>query len=118
MLRWKIGLAIAALLAAAALLGTTAAQVTTPVAQKVSPQPPKEQAQPQGKVELGEDDVKALLLLMDTDKNGKISKAEWMKFMSEEFDRLDKDKNGELDPQELKASRLMTSGHDFTRVGK
>jgi Ca2+-binding EF-hand superfamily protein len=42
-----------------------------------------------------------LLLLMDTDKNGKISKEEWMKFMSAEFDRLDVDKSGELDPHEL-----------------
>jgi len=117
MFRWKIGLAIAALLAAAALLETTVAQVTTNVAQKVSPQPQKEPAQPPDKFELGEDQVKALLLLMDTDKNGKISKAEWMKFMAEEFDRLDKDKNGELDPEELKQSRINAS-HDFLRVGK
>lgn len=115
MFRWKIGLAIAALLAAAALLETTVAQVATNVAQKVSPQPPKETAEPPDKFELGEQDVKDLLLLMDTDKNGKISKAEWMKFMSEEFDRLDKDKNGELDPEELKASRVRTS---FSHVGK
>ena len=117
MLRWKIVLAIAALLAAGALLGTTMAQVETTVAQKVSPQPPKQTAEPHDKAALGEEDVKELLLMMDTDKNGKISKAEWMKFMSEEFDRLDKDKNGELDPEELKASRLRLS-HDFTRVGK
>jgi EF hand len=54
---------------------------------------------------------------MDTDENGKISKAEWMKFMSDEFDRLDKDKSGELDPEELKQSRIVSS-HDFLRVGK
>jgi len=117
MVRWKIGFAVAALLAAAALLGTTVAQQTTTVAQKVSPQSQKEPPQPPDKFELGEDQVKALLLLMDTDKNGKISKAEWMKFMSEEFDRLDKDKNGELDPEELKQSRINAS-HDFLRVGK
>jgi len=35
---------------------------------------------------------------MDTDKNGKISKQEWMKFMEAEFDRLDKNKTGELSP--------------------
>jgi len=117
MFRWKIGLAIAVLFAAGALLGTTVAQVETTIAQKVSPQPPKQTAEPQDRAALGEEDVKELLLLMDTDKNGKISKAEWMKFMSEEFDRLDKDKNGELDPEELKASRIR-SAHDFTRVGK
>jgi EF hand len=55
---------------------------------------------------IAEDNVKQLLLLMDTDKNGKISKDEWMKFMSAEFDRLDKDHNGELDRNELLNSRL------------
>jgi len=50
--------------------------------------------------------VKELLLLMDTDKNGRISKQEWMNFMSAEFDRLDKDKSGELDPRELGESRF------------
>jgi EF hand domain-containing protein len=43
---------------------------------------------------------------MDTDKNGKISKEEWMKFMSDEFDRLDANHNGELDPKELLQSRM------------
>ena len=46
----------------------------------------------QDKLALGEPEVKQLLLLMDTDKNGKISKEEWMKFMEAEFDRLDTDK--------------------------
>ncbi len=58
------------------------------------------------KLSLGEDDVKQLLLLMDTDKNGKISKQEYMKFMEAEFDRLDKDKSGELDAKELTQSSL------------
>ena len=49
--------------------------------------------------------VRQLLLLMDTDKSGKISKHEWMKFMEAEFDRLDKNKTGELDPQELLQSK-------------
>ncbi len=43
---------------------------------------------------------------MDTDKNGKISKAEWMKFMEQEFDRLDTNHNGELDVKELTQSRM------------
>jgi hypothetical protein len=55
---------------------------------------------------LGEDDVKALLLLMDADKNGKISKREFMTFMEAEFDRLDKDRSGELDPKELTQSQV------------
>jgi hypothetical protein len=55
---------------------------------------------------LGEEDVKDLLLLMDTNKNGKISKQEFMSFMEAEFDRLDKDNSGELDPKELTQSKL------------
>ena len=65
---------------------------------------------------LAEEDVKQLLLLMDTDKNGKISRQEYMHFMQVEFDRLDKDKNGELDPKELTESRLRPS--TFSTVGK
>ncbi len=64
---------------------------------------------PQDKLALGEEEVKQLLLLMDTDKNGKISKAEYMKFMEAEFDRLDKDKSGDLDVKELTQSKLRVS---------
>jgi len=49
------------------------------------------------------------VLLMDTDKNGKISKPEFMKFMEIEFDRLDVNHNGELDVNELKRSRIRAS---------
>jgi hypothetical protein len=58
---------------------------------------------------LAEGEVKQLLLLMDTDKIGKISKQEWMKFMEAEFDRLDKSKNGELDVKEIAQSKLRAS---------
>ena len=71
----------------------------------------------QDKEAIGEDEVKQLLLLMDTDKNGKISRKEYMTFMEAEFDRLDKDKSGELDPKELTQSRFRVS-HPFTSVGK
>jgi hypothetical protein len=63
----------------------------------------------QDKLALGEPEVKQLLLLMDTDKSGKISKEEWMKFMESEFDRLDKDKKGQLDIKELEQSKLRVS---------
>jgi Ca2+-binding EF-hand superfamily protein len=46
---------------------------------------------------------------MDTNKNGRISKPEFMTFMEAEFDRLDKDKSGELDPKELTESRIRAS---------
>jgi Ca2+-binding EF-hand superfamily protein len=64
---------------------------------------------PQDKLALGENEVKQLLLLMDTSQNGKISKQEYMNFMEAEFDRLDKNKNGELDPKELTQSKLRAS---------
>ena len=61
-------------------------------------------------VAAGEKEAKKLLLLMDKDQNGKISKQEFMSFMEAEFERLDKDKNGELDVQELTQSRVRTTG--------
>jgi len=60
-------------------------------------------------IALGQDEVKQLVLLMDTDKNGKISKQEFMNFMSAEFDRLDTDKSGELDVRELTKSQVRIS---------
>jgi Ca2+-binding EF-hand superfamily protein len=61
----------------------------------------------QDKFAVANENVKELLLLMDTDKNGKISKREWMSFMEAEFNRLDKDGNGELDLMELRRSGVL-----------
>jgi Ca2+-binding EF-hand superfamily protein len=95
--------AIVVLVAAWAMLGPAIAQrAATPKAQD--------------KIALGEDEVKQLLLLMDTDQNGKISKEEWMKFMEAEFDKLDKGKTGQLDVKELTQSKLRAS--HFLSVGK
>jgi Ca2+-binding EF-hand superfamily protein len=47
-----------------------------------------------------------LLQLMDKDKNGKVSRAEFMAFMAAEFDRLDVNHDGELDPNELRDLRV------------
>jgi hypothetical protein len=93
-----------------AVLVATWATLGTAVAQKAAT--PK----PEDRLALGEPEVKQLLLLMDTDKNGKISKQEWMKFMEAEFDRLDKDKSGDLDAKDLTQSKLRVS--HFTSVGK
>jgi hypothetical protein len=69
---------------AVAVLVVTSAVVTTTIAQRASiPKPPPD------KLVLGEGEVKQLLRLMDTDKNGKISKQEFMAFMEAEFERLD-----------------------------
>jgi hypothetical protein len=93
-----------------AVLVITWAVLGTAVAQKAAV--PKSQ----DRVAIGEDEAKQLLLLIDTDKNGKISKQEWMKFMEAEFDRLDRAKNGQLDVKELMQSKLRAS--HFSSVGK
>ena len=94
---------IARLIVIIAMLITTFAIPGTSVAQKAAA--PK----PQDKLTLGEAEVKQLMLLIGADKNGKISKQEWMKFMEAEFDRLDKDKKGQLDAKELTQSKLRVS---------
>jgi EF hand len=86
---------IVSIVVAVALVAAYGAMLGTAIAQKAAA--PK----PQDKLALGENEVKQLLLLMDTDKNGKISKKEFMTFMEAEFARLDKDKSGELDVKEL-----------------
>lgn len=75
-------------LAGGAFLGTAAAQKDSA---------PK----PQSKLALAEDHVKQLLLIMQSNAEGKISKQQYMKFMEAEFERLDKDKTGELDVKSL-----------------
>jgi hypothetical protein len=88
-----------------------AAIAATSLAQKVSV--PK----PQDKLAIAEPHVTQLLLLMETDKNGKISKQEWMKFMAAEFDRLDKSKAGALNVKALKEESKVRPTY-FTEVGK
>jgi hypothetical protein len=78
--------------------------------------PQKATPKPQDRLALGLDEVKQLLLLIDTDKNGKISKQEYMAFMSAEFDRLDVNEDGQLDPKELTRSSLRVS--HFSSSGK
>jgi len=56
---------------------------------------------PQDRLAAAEDAAKQLLLLMDKDKDGMVSKAEFMHFMSAEFDRLDTNHDGKLDVYDL-----------------
>lgn len=95
------------------LIGVSAALVPIWAAQK-QPAAPK----PPDKATVIDENVKQMLLLMDTDKNGKISRDEWMKFMAAEFDRLDKDKSGELDPKELLKERMSFRAFHFAQQGK
>ena len=98
-------LVIAVSIATWAMLGTV-------VAQKAAV--PK----PQDKLALGEEGVKQLLLLMDTDKNGKISEQEWMKFMEAEFHRLDVQKKGEIDRKQLLQSTVSVGHVRSADLGK
>jgi hypothetical protein len=50
-------------------------------------------------------EVRQLILMMDKDKDGIVSKDEFLQFMSQEFDRLDVNKNGQLELQELRPLR-------------
>ncbi len=84
--RWSVLLAVTALFA---ITGTPVA------AQKAAtPKPPDN-------VQKGEPEVRQLLRLMDQDKQGKVSKEEFMRFMAAEFERLDKKNEGKLDVKEL-----------------
>jgi hypothetical protein len=64
---------------------------------------------PQDKLTMGEEEVRHLLLLMDSNKKGMVSKQEYMRFMEAEFERLDKSKQGELNVKELTQSNLTVS---------
>jgi hypothetical protein len=86
-----------------------AAGQTSPAAPKtsISAAPTITSASP--KVAAGEVEAKKLLLLMDADKSGKVSRAEFMEFMAAEFGRLDTNHDGELDVKELEQSQLETA---------
>jgi hypothetical protein len=92
---WVSGMGIAALLLTGVCLATAHGAGGTPA--------------PKDKMALGEADVKRLIILMDGDKNGKISEKEFMDFMKAEFKRLDIDGSGELDVKELKKSQIRAS---------
>ena len=86
--------------------GLFAAVAAAPAAQESS----ENAARKEKNVAAGEKEAKKLLLLMDRDKNGMVSKEEFMSFMEAEFERLDKDKNGQLDVKELTQSQVRSSG--------
>jgi hypothetical protein len=91
--RMRIVFVVAALVGVGALIGTTiAGQNATPI--------PKDQ------LARGEDNAKQMLLLMDRDKDGKVSKQEFMNFMEAEFERMDTNKDGKLDVEELTRSQF------------
>jgi hypothetical protein len=90
-----------ALIAGGARFAGTASAAQAPAASDAVPQP-----NPRN-VAAGASEAKRLLLLMDRDKSGKVSKEEFMTFMEAEFERLDINKDGELDVKELTGSKLI-----------
>jgi hypothetical protein len=94
--RARLIVGAAVLVAALTVFGTAAAQkASAPKAQD--------------RLTIGEQNVRQLLLLMDTDKNGMVSKAEYMRFMEAEFHRLDKGNSGALNARELNQSAISAS---------
>lgn len=87
---------------------STAALASAAIFTAAAPQ--KDSApKPQNRLAMAEDHVKQLLLLMRTDKEGKISKQEFMKFMEAEFERLDASKEGALDVKALTRATVTAS---------
>lgn len=95
--RWgKFAIVIVAIVAAITFLSTAAAQkANVPRAQD--------------RLAMGEENVKQLLLLMDSDKNGMVSREAYMKFMEAEFARLDAENRGRLNAKQLTQSKLSAS---------
>ena len=64
------------------------------------------------------ENVKQLLLIMDTDQRGKISRQQWIAFMEAEFDRLDVEKKGELDQTAIRQSMAHVKQIRFSDLGR
>ncbi len=93
-----VAFALAGLFAASAFAGNGTTAAPTPV--------PAPADQHSGTADSA---TKRLLLLMDTDQSGKVSKQEFMAYMEAEFDRLDTNKDGELDVKELTQLHVRTN---------
>jgi hypothetical protein len=100
---------VAAVLALAAPAGTcVAAAQSAPAAQAPAPTPGS------SNVVAASPDAIKLLKIMDNDKDGKISHAEFISFMEAEFQRLDLDHDGYLNLKELEKSQLAVAHHGGT----
>ena len=111
---WRIVLVIMATMVLTGTMGMNASAAQGGKSTGVTPTPAAEETEKERKVAAATDAAKQLLLVMDTNKSGKVSREEWMKFMEAEFARLDTDHKGQLDVKELTQSRVRV--HPF--VGK
>ena len=101
-----IVLAIIATVLLAGVVVVHASRAQSEKSTVVTPTPAAEETEKARKLAAATEAAKELLLVMDTNKSGKVSKEEWMKFMEAEFDRLDTDHMGQLDVKELTQSRV------------
>lgn len=99
----------AALIAGGAWVEKAVAQ-QTPTAQSKSAPASADTQRKEKQLVAGEAEAKQLLLLMDRNQNGKVSREEFMNFMAAEFDRLDINKDGQLDVNELVQSKFVPRG--------
>ena len=81
-----------------------------------TPTPAAEKAEQERKLAEATEAAKKLLLLMDANKSGKVSKQEWMKFMEAEFDRLDTNHDGFVDVKDMAQAQIKPV--PFYRAGK
>jgi Ca2+-binding EF-hand superfamily protein len=61
----------------------------------------------------GTGQVRQLVRMMDADRNGTVSKSEFLQYMSQEFDRRDVNKSGQLERSEL--SRTAATAQQLVR---
>ncbi len=104
-IHWRI---VHVTIAAVLLAGAIAVKAHAGQSEKSTgvPPPTPEQVKRERQLAAATEAARELLLVIDTNKSGKISKQEWMKFMEVEFDRLDTDHKGQLDVEELTKSRI------------
>jgi hypothetical protein len=75
------------------------------------------ESKPRDKFALANEDVKQLLLLPDTAKNGRIriSKQQWLKFMEAEFNQRDKDGKRRTRPERVAPNEALSSAAQFLK---
>ena len=73
---------------------------------------------PQDNLVLAETPAKELLLLMNPDEQGIITKQQWIKFMDQEFDRLDTSRDGKINVKDLMRSNSLGTPRNFQDLGK